>query len=254
MAESIPLHPVEYPASDGQPMPDGDYQGGTYRYLVEALRTYFHTRPDVYVSGDLFVYLEEGNPRNCVAPDLFVAFGAGNHKRDTYKVWEEPAGVPDFVLEIVSPSTWRTDLGAKRERYAALGITEYWLHDPHGRYLSPALAGQRLVDGAYVPLPASQLPEGPSIHSDALGLDLRLDGERLRYFDPVGQEYLRNLLESEGGRLAERAGRREEQAGRLEEQASRLEERAGRRQVEDRLAAAEARIAELERTLRQTPE
>ena len=104
MAESIPLHPVEYPETDGRPMPDGDYQGETYRYLVEALRTHFHARPDVYVSGDLFVYLEEGNPRNCVAPDLFVVFGAGNHKRDTYKVWEEPAGVPDFVLEIVSPS------------------------------------------------------------------------------------------------------------------------------------------------------
>ena len=107
--------------------------------------------------------------------------------------------MPDFVLEIVSPSTWRADLGAKREQYAALGIGEYWLHDPHGRHLSPALAGQRLVDGAYVPLPATQLPEGPSIHSDALGLDLRLDGERLRFFDPVEQEYLRDLLEERAG-------------------------------------------------------
>ena len=240
MAESIPLHPVEYPETDGRPMPDGDYQGGTYRYIVEALRTHFYTRPDVYVSGNLFVYLEEGNARNRVAPDLFVAFGAGNHKRDTYKVWEEPAGVPDFVLEIVSPSTWRADLGAKGQRYAALGVDEYWLHDPHGRYLSPALAGQRLVDGAYVPLPATQLPEGPSIHSDALGLDLRLAGERLRFFDPVEQEYLRDLLE--------------ERTRRIEERARRIEERARRRQAEDKLEAAEARIAELERALRQTRE
>ena len=247
MAESIPLHPVEYPETDGRPMPDGDYQGETYRYLVEALRTHFHARPDIYVSGDLFVYLEEGNPRNCVAPDLFVVFGAGNHKRDTYKVWEEPAGVPDFVLEIVSPSTWRTDLGAKRERYAALGVGEYWLHDPHGRHLSPALAGQRLADGAYVPLPATQLPEGPSIHSDALGLDLRLDGERLRFFDAVEREYLRDLLE-------ERTRRIEERTRRIEERARRIEERARRRQAEDKLEAAEARIAELERTLRQTRE
>ena len=254
MAESIPLHPVEYPETDGRPMPDGDYQGETYRYLVEALRTHFHARPDVYVSGDLFVYLEEGNPRNCVAPDLFVAFGAGNHRRDTYKVWEEPAGVPDFVLEIVSPSTWRADLGAKREQYAALGIGEYWLHDPHGRHLSPALAGQRLVDGAYVPLPATQLPEGPSIHSDALGLDLRLAGERLRFFDPVEQEYLRDLLEERTRRIEERTRRIEERTRRIEERARRLEERARRRQAEDKLEAAEARIAELERALRQTRE
>lgn len=189
MTEAAPPGPIVYPETDGRPIPDGEYQSVTWRYVLDALKAHFHGR-GVYAAGDLFVYLEEGNPRNCIAPDLFVVLGASDHKRDTYKVWEEPAGMPDFALEIVSPSTWRTDLGAKRARYAALGVREYWLHDPHGRYLQPALAGHRLVEGRYVALPSRIGARGRSIRSDVLGLDLLLEGERLRFFDPVGERFL----------------------------------------------------------------
>ena len=223
MAEPLPSRPVLYPETDGRPMPDADYQGDACYYVVPALKAWFRTHPDVYATGDLFIYLEEGNPRNRIAPDAFVVLGAANHRRETYRLWEEPAGAPDFVLEIVSPSTWRTDLGAKRERYATLGVTEYWLHDPHGRHLQPALAGYRLAEGAYVPLPATETPAGIAMRSDMLGLELRLDGDDLRLFDPVSGEYLRNLVESE----------------------------AGRRAAEADLRNAKARIAELEHALRQ---
>lgn len=238
MAEPLPSRPVLYPETDGQPMPDGDYQGETYRYVVPALKAWFRTRPDVYASGDLFIYLEEGNPRNSIAPDAFVVLGAANHRRETYRLWEEPAGMPDFVLEIVSPSTWRTDLGAKREKYAALGVREYWLHDPHGRHLQPALAGYRLEGSAYVPLPATETPEGIAMRSDVLGLELHLDGDDLRLFDPVSGEHLPNFAESEAGRRAAEAARRAAEAR--------------GRAVEVDLRSAKARIAELERALRQS--
>lgn len=201
MTEAAPPGPIVYPETDGRPMPDGEYQSITWRYVLDALKAHFRGR-GVYAAGDLFVYLEEGNPRNCIAPDLFVVLGASDHKRDTYKVWEEPAGMPDFALEIVSPSTWRTDVGAKRARYAALGIGEYWLHDPHGRYLQPALVGHRLVEGRYVALPSRIGARGRSIRSDVLGLDLLLDGERLRFFDPVGERFLPTYDEVQA-RLAE---------------------------------------------------
>lgn len=181
--------PIVYPETDGQPMPDGEYQSITWRYVLNALKSHYRGR-GVYAAGNLFVYLEEGNPRNRIAPDLFVVVGASDHKRDTYKVWEEPGGIPDLTLEIVSPSTWRTDLGAKRARYASLGVSEYWLHDPHGRFLQPALAGYRLVDGSYEPLPSRVGARGRSIRSDVLALDLLLDGERLRFFDPVSERFL----------------------------------------------------------------
>ena len=183
------IEPIVYPETDGRPMPDGSYQSVTWRYLLDALEAHYHGR-GVYVAGDMFVYLEEGNPANCIAPDVFVVQGASDHKRDIYKVWEEPGGMPDFVLEIVSPGTWRADVGEKRDRYASLGVREYWLHDPHGRYLQPPLAGFRLVDGSYVPLPSRREPRGLSIRSDLLGLDLVLDGEDLRFFDPVGERLL----------------------------------------------------------------
>lgn len=218
MTGPAPPAPIVYPETDGLPMPDGEYQSITWRYLLDAMKAYCRGR-GLYAAGDLFVYLEEGNPRNCVAPDLFVVLGASDHKRDTYKVWEEPGGVPDFALEIVSPSTWRTDLGAKRARYAALGVGEYWLHDPHGRYLRPALAGYRLVDGSYVPLPSREGTRGLSIRSEVLGLDLLLDGERLRFYDPAGERFLPTYDEAEA--------QIEEAAARIAELERLLDERSG---------------------------
>ncbi len=225
MAETLTVHPVEYPETDGLPMPDADYQADTFCYARPALQAWFRDRPDVYASGDLFIYLEEGNPDNRIAPDVFVVFGAANHRRMTYKLWEEPGGMPDFILEILSPSTWRKDLGEKRALYTSLGVGEYWLYDPHGRFMQPTLAGHRLIGGSYVPLPATESPDGRSIRSPALGLDLRLAEERLRFVDPVTARYLPDMVESwEESRNRERD-----------------------------LEAAQARIAELERALRERP-
>ena len=222
MIDPVRLPAVEYPETDGNPMPDGDYQGDFHRYAVDAVREHFRPRPEVYVTGDHFIYLEEGNPKNCVAPDLYVVMNGGHRMRDTYKVWEEPGGFPDFVLEIVSPSTWRTDLGTKRGRYAALGVGEYWLHDPHANFMNPALAGYRLVGRSYKPIPGVESSAGTlTIHSATLGLDLCLQGKDLRFFDPVRERYLLNLEETE----------------------------AELRAAQTEIRAAEARIAKLERAL-----
>lgn len=37
---------------------------------------------------------------------------------------------PDFVVEVLSPSTEKNDRGVKFEDYAAHGVSEYWLVDP----------------------------------------------------------------------------------------------------------------------------
>ena len=39
-------------------------------------------------------------------------------------------GAPDFVLEILSPSTRRKDITIKSGKYAAAGVREYWIIDP----------------------------------------------------------------------------------------------------------------------------
>ena len=93
-------------------MAENDAQHTAILYGIGALRVRYAGRRDVYVSGDLLIYYEEGNPRVSVAPDVFVVFGVEDRMRMNYKVWEEGKG-PDFVLEVASPSTWREDVGAQ---------------------------------------------------------------------------------------------------------------------------------------------
>ena len=39
-------------------------------------------------------------------------------------------GAPDLIVEVLSPSTRRVDLGEKRDEYAAIGVRAYWCVDP----------------------------------------------------------------------------------------------------------------------------
>lgn len=52
---------------------------------------------------------------------------------------------PRLVLEILSPSTWRRDLGAKREAYAAGGVQDYWVIAPE----TPSVTCYRLDGQVY---------------------------------------------------------------------------------------------------------
>ena len=187
---------VHYPCSDDQPMAESEFQLVPMLYALNVLRTHFRHREDVYVGGDMFLYHEEGNPRAVVAPDVFVVIGTpkrAEHPRDTYKLWEEPKG-PDFVLEILSSSTWEADLGPKRALYASLGVAEYWLLDPTREHLlSPPLRGMRLVGRSYRDLPVRQPAAGasaPTLRSAVLGLDLLLDRGTLRFRNPATGEDL----------------------------------------------------------------
>ena len=101
-----------------------------------------------------FLYYERGNPRAVVAADVYVVVGApASPPRDSYLLWNEPKG-PDFVLEVTSKSTRGTDEQRKREVYASLGVSEYFLYEPRAEYLAPPLQGFRLHEGAYRALPA----------------------------------------------------------------------------------------------------
>ena len=134
---------------------------------------------------------------------------------------------------MTSRSTRKEDLGRKRDTYASLGVGEYWLFDPTGDWLAPRLQGLRLHEGGYRPLPSvATVDGGLMLHSEALGLDMRLEaGEDLRFHDPATG---RNLL----GALEAQLRYRETQA-RYQETQARLE-----REIEAR-QAAEARLAEL---------
>ena len=261
---------VEYPSSDGKPLAENDAQLAAILYGVSALRVRYAGRDDVYVSGDLLIYYEEGNPRVSVAPDVFVVFGVEDRMRMNYKVWEEGKG-PDFVLEVASPSTWREDVGRKRGIYAGLGVREYWLYDPMGAHLEPVLQGNRLVDGEYERQPLVKSVDGRLVlYSETLGLELWVEGRKMRFRDPEtgvdllshDEEHDRAEREAAACQSAEvRAGR--EAAARQREAAARQQEVVARRSAEVRAKVeaaarqreaaarrtAEARVAELEALL-----
>ena len=232
-----PPVPVDYPSSDGKPMAENDAQRAAIMYAIGALEIRFSDRSDVYVSGDLLIYYEEGNPGKSVAPDAFVVIGAEHRQRMTYKLWEEPKA-PDFALEVASPNTWREDEGPKRRLYERLGVTEYWQYDPTGEYLGVRLKGWRLVEGSYEPQPVVASLDGTRfLRSEVLGLDLRVKGEEMYFLDPVtGQRLLSHAEEHSARTVAD---------ARAEVAEARVEA------SESRARAAEARVAELEALLRE---
>ena len=218
---------VCYPESDGQPVAETDVHRTLMFELIGMLQAFFRADPHVYISGNLFVYYQEGDPRQVVAPDVFVVHGVRNRQRRIYKLWEEGV-VPAVVFELTSRSTRREDLRTKYALYERLGVTEYFLFDPLDEYLRPPCRGYRLQQGRYRPLVPA---EDGSLGSAVLGLALHARGEQLRLYDPARQRWLPTPQEEAAARRAA-----EERALAAEERAT---VEAGARQ------AAEAEVARL---------
>ena len=176
---------VVYPDSDGSPMTESDITRDYLIYGIEALDRYFQAAANVYVSGNLFIYYEQGNPRAVVSPDVFVIFGVEKKKRSSYKTWEEGGKVPDFILEITSRTTASEDRGLKKGLYAYLGVREYFQYDPTADYLSPSLQGFRLMGENYAAIAAAPHDHRIIIPAETLGLDLCLAADgAMTFYDP----------------------------------------------------------------------
>ncbi len=241
---------IVYPDTDGNPLPDGEFQAPLYIQTVGTLRLHFKDVRGARVNGDTFIYYVEGDPRRWVSPDCYVALHLSEdaiesiERSNVYLLWEV-GKAPDFVLEIGSASTARHDMSGKRELYAELGVREYWRYDSTGdRFYGEPLVGERLSGGEYRRLEQRRDADGSVwSHSEVLNLDLCwLDG-MLRFWDPVEMRWLLSHEQEREGRLQERERRLIAEAESLQEREGRLQEREGR-------LTAEARIAELEAELR----
>ena len=62
--------------------------------------------------------------RSMLVPDLVVVCDPAKLRRRNIM------GAPDFVIEILSPSSVRRDTKIKLAKYAAAGVREYWVVDP----------------------------------------------------------------------------------------------------------------------------
>ncbi len=225
---------VYYPTGDGKPMAEDNLHRKLMAYGCDALEFHFADRPDVYVGGNDFVYYHEGFPKERVSPDCYVAFGVEpKARRHFYKVWEENHIPPAIVFEFTSKATQKDDIETKRPLYEqTLRVAEYFQFDPTGDYLHPRLQGQRLREGRYQSI---ELRDN-RMWSEQLQLELVVQNDNLRFYDPARGEWLRTYEEAETQCLAE--------TKRANAEARRANKEAQRAQAAEQRANAEAQRAQ----------
>ena len=225
---------VEYPESDGRPMGETD----RHRYWMRRIYDLFKYRyrgQQVYVGSDLLLYYEEDAPQQFVVPDDFVVLDVAGGERRIYKLWEE-GKPPNVVLEVTSKSTRQEDTVLKFGKYAAMGVREYYLYDPTGEYLAPALQGFRLSDEAYVRI---EPDDRNALACEELAVVFRLEAGRLVMNDRNTGALLLTEAESESQRAEAESQRAEAESQRADQ------ERIARESAELRIQELEAELKRL---------
>ena len=196
------------------------------------LRAYFRrlNQRDVLVNGEGYLCQTPGTRSDRVVPDCVVAFGVDPEaitNRNGYVI-EEVGKPPELVFEAGSASTGRRDYTVKREIYAGFGVVEYWRFDhTGGKFHGVPLAGDRLTEGEYSPIPLYTTSDGIIWgHSQVLGLDVCWDNGRPRFYDPTTSEYLLDYSEvlAERDAEAQRADAEAQRANEAEAELRRLRE------------------------------
>ena len=251
--------PAIQPASGGQrprltPLPGVSHifdmleQGPHVSRAYLILEDHFLPRPDVFVGMEGWLCNHPSEAGRAPRPDCLVSFGVDFSSEEITRVngyvISEIGKPPDFVLEVASQTTGRRDYIEKRQIYAGYRVAEYWRFDhTGGQYHDAALAGDRLVDDRYEPIPVETGSDGIIRgYSAALQLELHWHRGLLRFWDPATSEYLPDLTETKAQRDAAEQRAHAAQS-RAEIAQSRAEaERTAR-------LSAEARVRELEAEL-----
>jgi Uma2 family endonuclease len=236
--EVIRLLPAEVPWELSPP--EGDLHRKAGESALNALDNYFRSQGrSVYLSANLAVYYP-GEAR--FAPDLIAVLDVPTHERMKWVVSAEGKGL-DFCLEVLVKGSEHKDLRWNVERYARLGIAEYFVFDVERSRLVGFRAPQ--AGATY----ESIVPQAGRWRSEVLGLELTLEGNRVRFY--AGSALLldsEELAERSNRLLAEQIALREREAERAEQEAQRAEQEAQRAaELERRLAAALAEVERLKR-------
>lgn len=75
------------------------------------------------------VQLDLSNDKDMLAPDLLIVCDRSKLNNEDLIV----IGAPDFVMEVLSPSTMGKDRVLKYQKYMSFGVKEYWMVDPFRR-------------------------------------------------------------------------------------------------------------------------
>ena len=194
------------------------------------------------------------------SPDVLAVLEVPQPEDDLRMAWvvaDEKKGL-DFVLEVHYAGDRNKDLVQNVERYARLGIPEYFIYDRarqqvHGYRLTGPTAKryQRIV------------PQGGRYSSRVLGIDMVIQGERLRFFqgsaelissdDLIGRltsmveglEAKAQLAEAEAEQAKVEAGQAKVEAGQAKVEAGQAEARAERAEAKTEQAIAGLRAGVL---------
>jgi Uma2 family endonuclease len=164
--------PSEFEPSETSP-PEGDFHDEEGSRLKRGLRRFYAKGPrSVYIAGDLPIYYP-GEPM--FAPDLIAVADVPTHFRNSWVKDYEGQGI-DFALELIWSGRRRKDLADNVDKYARLGIPEYLVFDMPRRLL----VGYRLEDAReeYAPMTV----RAGVLHLATLGLDVAVEGDKLRFF------------------------------------------------------------------------
>ncbi len=149
---------------------------------IDALNLHFRTiGRAVYLAEEMTV-LYPGEP--VFTPDVLAVVGVVEPEDDPRLAWvvaDERKGL-DCVLEVLHRGDRKKDLVDNVERYAHLGIPEYFVYDR----LRQQIHGYRLADGGARRF-ARIVPQHGYLASTVLGLDMAIVGGKLRFFSGLAE-------------------------------------------------------------------
>ena len=139
----MPLPKKNYTVEDIYSLPDGEraelIDGKIYMMAPPSTR---HQRLVGSLHAQIYNYIKSKNGKCEVIPSPFAVFleteGKTNYVEPDLSVICDPdkidekgcQGAPDWIIEIVSPSSKQMDYGRKQALYLAAGVREYWIVDP----------------------------------------------------------------------------------------------------------------------------
>ncbi|MBR4027572.1 MAG: Uma2 family endonuclease [Lachnospiraceae bacterium] len=93
--------------------------------LHRVISNYIHNhKGDCKIYPSPFAVFLNNDETTYIEPDISVIY-------DKNKLTDKGCnGAPDFIIEIVSPSSRRIDYNIKNGKYAEAGVREYWIVDP----------------------------------------------------------------------------------------------------------------------------
>jgi Uma2 family endonuclease len=102
--------------------------------VYTALRARF-AGPRCYVSLNRWLRMDPANPQDLLMPDILVALGVADRSNESHFVPADEGKAPDMLMEFLSQESLRADRTVKPRRYGRLGVREYFLFNPAGRFV-----------------------------------------------------------------------------------------------------------------------